>query len=142
MLNQAIEKSTDSLWSAGGEWMYSMNVYHIIETVEFYGKNSPKDMEWGKRAGINWKEDSQQEIAKKKSMITKEQMKDYLDDIKLWFSGILAGSSGAVLFEKDDFSWFNSKLEKYIYSLRHSMHHIGELNKTLRDNDLERIEWQ
>lgn len=87
MLQQAIAGASDTLWSTVGVWMFSMNVYHVIETVEFYGKKDPEDMEWGKRVGIDWKKDSKQELTLKKSRITKVQMNDYLDEIKTGLTG-------------------------------------------------------
>ena len=46
------------------------------------------------------------------------------------------------LLNKDNFHWFQSIYEKYLYLLRHDMHHIGELNKALRDWKCTRISWQ
>jgi len=34
---------------------------------------------------------------------------------------------------EDDFGFFDSNLERHIYSIRHAAHHIGELNKVLRN---------
>ena len=45
------------------------------------------------------------------------------------------------LANKDDFEWFNSIFQKYIYLLRHNQHHIGELARMNREWNLERIKW-
>jgi len=141
MLNQAIENASHELWSEINEWGYSFNIYHIIETVEFYFHNSPESMEWGKRANINWEKDTESSIAEKKKKITKDDLLRYLKEIKLRTKSIFESTRDTALYKKDEFHWFNSILEKYLYSLRHSMHHIGELNKALRDNDCPRIKW-
>ena len=44
--------------------------------------------------------------------------------------------------KKDDFGWFESIFEKLVYLLRHNAHHIGELARTLREWDCERIKWR
>jgi hypothetical protein len=141
MLRQAIDKAPIELWSETGEWSYSWNVYHIIETAAFYNRDTPEGMEWGKKAGISWENDSESTIIEKKSEITKEGLIIYLEETKNRISSKLKSLKDPEWLKKDDFAWFDSIMEKYLYSLRHDMHHIGELNKTLRDRECERIKW-
>ncbi|MHA2365864.1 MAG: DinB family protein [Candidatus Hodarchaeales archaeon] len=142
MLHQAIENIPEKMWlDTKNDWSFSFNVYHIIETANFYIKNDPKDMIWGKRANIDWNNDSESNIIEKKSKITKNDLLIYLDETKVTISEVLESMADNELMSKDDFKWFNSIIEKLLYLLRHNMHHIGELNKTLRDYECKRIEW-
>ncbi|MFQ5976553.1 MAG: hypothetical protein ACE5OZ_00300 [Candidatus Heimdallarchaeota archaeon] len=73
--------------------------------------------------------------------IRKECCMNYLEEMENRLVDILASATKSELLEKDGFPWFSSKFEKLLYLLRHNMHHIGELNKALRDDDGVRIKW-
>ncbi|MFW9993836.1 MAG: DinB family protein [Candidatus Odinarchaeota archaeon] len=142
MLREAIDKVPQDLWAkVAVEWSFSWVVYHIIESADFYCRNTPEGMEWGKRAGIERGKDSESVVSEKKSGITKEILIIYLDEIKEKLSRVLGATTDSELLTRDGFTWFDSVLEKFLYLLRHNMHHVGELNKTLRDNECERIRW-
>ena len=146
MLHQAIEKVPEDLWSKpGNNWTYSMNTYHIIETADFYSRPweglTAEGMEWGKRAGINWESESKTTIDERVSRITKEDLLVYLEEIIYRISELLESLAENELLERDSFHHHITVLEKLLYLLRHNMHHIGELNKTLRDSESERIKW-
>ena len=155
MLLQAIEKVPDEKWTASIEpvkkpwtetkgmnvWYFSSVVYHTIQTVEFYTYDNPDDMMWGGRiGGIDWKTESPEVTA---SRVMKEDMLKYLEETKSNLNNKLRSFSEDELFEKDGFKeWQASRLAKFIYTLRHSMWHIGELGRALRDWDCERIIWK
>jgi hypothetical protein len=65
MLRQGIDKIPDDHWKFGSDkWFYSLRVYHIIEAVEFYIRDTHKGMQWGKRLGkVNWWEEISSEAA-------------------------------------------------------------------------------
>jgi hypothetical protein len=155
MLRQSIENIPAEKWAAGiisiekpwaeskGEniWYFSERVYHIIQTVEFYSYDSPDSMKWGSRiGGIEWRKESPEVTA---SRIKKEDMLEYLEETKDRLEKKLRSLSDDNLFETDGFSeWQSLRLAKYLYTMRHSMWHIGELSRALRDYDSERISWQ
>jgi len=155
MLRESIMKVPDDKWSKGIEpierswadskgrniWFFSERVYHIIETVEFYCADDPKIMKWGSRiGGVEWKKESPEVTA---SRIKKEIMLDYLEEIKSKLESKLRSFSSEDLFGTDGFSeWQPSRLAKFLYTMRHSMWHLGELSKALRDWDSVRMSWQ
>ncbi len=141
ILRQAIKNIKDEYWfTVAKDWSFSWTVYHIIETAEFYSRNQPEGMEWGKRAGINWETDSEEEINQKKSNLTKENLLIYLGEVEDRIVNLLNNYTDEELFTTDGFDGGNLVIfEKWIYSLRHIMHHNGELNKVLRDSDCQRI---
>ena len=155
MLRQCIENVPDEKWDVGlkvidkpwaeakGEniWYYSDRVYHIIQTVEFYTNDDPKTMKWGGRiGGIEWRKESPEVTA---SRIKKDDMLEYLQETENKLRKKLMSFSDNDLFEDDGFSeWQDSRLAKFLYTMRHSMWHIGELSRALRDYDCKRTSWQ
>ena len=73
MLVEGIEKVSDKNWTNFEDnWGFVENVYHIIETAEFYNGITPKNFPWGIRANIDWDKDNDQNIrVKKYSKLTK-----------------------------------------------------------------------
>ncbi len=155
MLRQSIQNVPEEKWAMGiksidkpwaevkGQniWYFSERVFHIIQTVEFYTNNDPKRMKWGNRiGGIDWRTESPEETA---SRIKKDDMVEYLEDTKEKLEMKLRLFSGNDLFETDRFSeWQPSRLAKFLYTMRHSMWHLGELTHALRYYDSKRTSWQ
>ncbi len=141
MLRTALENIPDDRWHDGtGDWYFSYNAYHVVETMNFYIQDSPDKMKWGDRAGYHWEKgiDVEKEILPK---ITKEIVTDYLRDIEELVTKTLSSMTMENLIANDEFHWFESVFEKLIYLLRHNMHHIGELSKTLRDWGSKTAKW-
>ncbi|MHA1408680.1 MAG: DinB family protein [Candidatus Heimdallarchaeaceae archaeon] len=142
MLRAAIESVPEEQWHDGkDQWLFSWTVYHIIETADYYSRSYKEGMKWGKVADIDWENDREEEIEEKQKKVTKELVLAYLAEIEPIIERDLKETTDEDFLKKDGFSWFHSKYEKLIYLLRHSTHHIGELAKTLRDWDCERIKW-
>jgi hypothetical protein len=155
MLRQCIENVPDDKWSVGlkiidkpwaeakGEniWYYSDRVYHIIQTVEYYTNDDPKTMKWGGRiGGIEWRKESPEETA---ARIKKDDMIEYIEETEKKLRKKLRSFSESDLFDSDGFSeWQDSRFAKFLYTMRHSMWHIGELSRAHREYDCKRISWQ
>jgi uncharacterized damage-inducible protein DinB len=144
MTRNAIEQVSDVYWTQGikedKEWFYSLRVYHIIETAEFYARDTPKGFQWGARIGeVNWWERlSHKEVAEK---IIKGDMRVYLNDIAKYIEGNLKKAADKGLLKIDGFQEFSSVLEKLQYLLRHNTYHLGELTMQLRALGHERVKW-
>ena len=65
-----------------------------------------------------------------------------MEELKENTSNLLEKISIEELNNQEGFPWFESVLEKLLYLLRHNSVHLGELAKTLRDNDFERMIWK
>jgi uncharacterized damage-inducible protein DinB len=142
MLIEALSKCPSERFHMGiGEWSYSYTIYHIIETADFYIRDTPEGMLWGSRAGFDWNTDSKETIDKMKKKLSKELLIKYLEEVDKKVSDFLEGTSDEDLLKKDDFHYFNSIYEKLVYLLRHNSYHIGELAKTLREWECNRIKW-
>ncbi len=146
LLSQAINNISDDRWGQvlthnhDNYWVFSLTVYHILETSDFYMRNSPDGMEWGKKGQIDW--DSDFPIEKKINNLTKSLINQYLEEIKEKMNSVLLFTPINQIFKSDGFSWFPCVLDKYLYLLRHNMMHIGELNKSLREWRYPRINWE
>ncbi len=141
MLRQAVDKVPDGLWHRGSrEWYFSLTAYHVVETMDFYSRDTPEGMRWGGHAGFEWSEDTdvEREVLPK---ITKEIVISYLDDVSERLTTYLSSVVDADLRPQDGFHWFSSIFEKLVYLLRHSMHHTGELARMLREWGCERVKW-
>ena len=144
MIRQAIECIPDKEWTDGvqddEEWYYSLRVYHMIETAEFYSRDTHKGMQWGARLGkVNWsKTITPKEAAE---IVLKGDMLIFLDDVANFIRSNLKRVSDEKLLQKDGFHWFVSVLEKYQYLLRHNSYHLGELTMQLRALGHTRIKW-
>ena len=133
MLRDAVEKVTSDKWHKGtGEWHFSLTAYHVVETMRFYNGSDPEEMKWGERAGFSWNKDMviENDVL---PLITKELVLEFLGEVESELSSRLSGLSLQDLVEKDGFHWFTCVFEKYMYLLRHNMHHIGEMVRTLRE---------
>jgi uncharacterized damage-inducible protein DinB len=145
MTRQAIEVIPDADWTQGietdPEWFYSLRVYHIIETAEFYARDTHEGFQWGARLGEpNWWDKISHKTAAEK--VVKGDMLVYLDDIEHYIESYLKGVSDEALLKTDGFHWFSSILEKLQYLLRHNTYHLGELTMQLRALGNERIKWE
>ncbi|MFW9888962.1 MAG: hypothetical protein ACFFER_12315 [Candidatus Thorarchaeota archaeon] len=155
MLRQAILNVPNEKWSAGligrGEpWVepeemnieyYSYIVLHLIESADFYSRDDTNEMKWGAAiGGIDWKNETPQETA---SRISKETMLDYSKKIECQLENKLDSLSAKGLLEPDGFSKsYPNRLAKYLSLMRHTMFHIGELARVLRNYDCKRLSWE
>ena len=144
MTRAAIEQIPDTEWTHGvegdKEWFYSLRVYHMIETAEYYSRDTPKGMLWGARLGkVKWWETiSPREAAEK---VVKGDTLIYLYEIARYIEDYLKRVSNEDLLVEGGFHGFSSILEKYVYLIRHNTYHLGELTMDLRVRGFDRIKW-
>ena len=144
MVKLAIENIDASIWSTKqNEWSYVQTLYHIIDTIEFYSYDGPKDLVKTSNLGIHGPNLSKDEVDELIDTKTKEFFFDYLEKVKKLIINTIQSFSVEELLTKDKFSeWgFTSRYHKFSYTLRHTMLHTGELNKNLRDLNKTRIKW-
>ena len=143
MLLEGIDNASDDLWKYfKNTWRYAWNSFHVVEVIFYFTLDDPKGMSWGERANINWEKDNEIKSLEKKAKITKESVREFIDEIRDSWDAKIKEKSDDHFLSKDDFGTFASNLERHIYSIRHAAHHIGELNKELRNFNAKRIKWQ
>ncbi len=141
MVAQAIDLVSDDGWTHNvGKWFYSLTVYHVIEAAEFYFRDTPEGMEWGKSLGqVNWWDHMSREDAAKQ--FPKVKARKYLTTMIARGRKIFNKLSTGDLKKQDGFKWFDSVAEKFTYLLRHNAHHIGELALNLRLSEENHLKW-
>jgi len=139
MLRQAIEKAPQGRWNnTHNGWTFSDTVYHIIATQEFYFRDTPEGMGWGRLYGDpEYKTDDPDEYYPSKAALLEYQGR---------LEGVIGEYFGSICdgdLEGDDGfrEWLPNVHVKLLYLLRHNAHHIGELARTLREWDAERVSW-
>ena len=139
MLREAIGNCADEEWKRdAGNWFLipSRLAYHIIETVDFYSRESPEDMPWAERFGVDW------ETREVEKLPDREPMLDYLEEIRGSLRGKLRSMSDEAILSGHPFPWTGTTLlERMIYTLRHSMFHLGQIQAELRRRGLKGAEW-
>jgi len=139
MLREAISNCGDGEWKRdAGHWFLipSRLAYHIIETVDFYSRESPPEMEWARRFGVDW------ETREAEKLPGREPMLDYLEEIRASLGGKLRSMSDEALLADQAFPWTGATvLERMIYTLRHSMFHLGQIQAELRRRGLKGADW-
>ena len=141
MLLDAVSRVEGDFWVIKEKnWMYGYVLFHIIEAIEYYMSDSSED--WTPLSEVSAKsEEKETETLKTKN---KEFFENYLKEVEVKTFGVLESYKDKDLLEKDGFSirGFTSRLHKFSYVIRHSMVHLGELSKTLRDQDMKGIKWE
>ena len=143
MMDDAIDNASDDVWKYfKNMWGYAWNSFHVVEGIFYYTLDDPKEMVWGERANINWEKDSEPKALEKMVKIPKELVREFIDETRDSGHMKIKERPDDYFLSKDDFGTFASNLERQIYSIRHAAHHIGELNKVLRNFNAKRIKWR
>ncbi|MEA2070768.1 MAG: hypothetical protein U9O98_05695, partial [Asgard group archaeon] len=121
MVRKAITIAPDKkLYLIENDWAIIMDLYHIIETADYYSNTSPKGFPWGERAGIDWN-NQDIKMSERIKPIKISDLQKYLTEVEKKISNFLLGTSDKdLLTNQDGFSkFFDSILTKYLYLLRH-----------------------
>lgn len=140
MLRQAISTVPNEYWNkAQNEWTFSDTIYHVLITQEFYFRDSPKGMEWGRLYGQPQYKINNPE----KYYPSKEVLIEYQAHLEKQITEYLESLSDYDLTRSDGFKSYLPNIHvKLLYLLRHNAHHIGEITRMHREWGLERIIWQ
>ncbi len=85
----------------------------MVEVIFYFTLDDPEGMNWGERANINWEKDNEIKSLEKMTKITKELVREFIDEIRdSWYKKIKEKSDEHFL-SKDDFGTFTSNLERF-----------------------------
>lgn len=125
MLKDAISGFDDTTWRQQTGIRPASVALHAVETVEFYfsGK-TPQDFPWRHRFGVDWESAADEDLPDQPALL------EYLSDVEEALPG---------WFEKHDLSSADNVhpytggtlLARCLYVIRHTQHHIGQLNTVL-----------
>ena len=112
--------------------------YHAIETVDFYLRDDLTAFKWGWRFGVDWDRALPTELPNQRDTLA------YLHEIRRqaaeWISE--GGDKGMLKTDSRFHAEGISHLDRALYVLRHTHHHIGELCAELRRRNLPRPGWR
>jgi hypothetical protein len=123
MLENSIREFTSEQWSKGvsGFETPAKVTYHNTDVLDyFFRKDREAEYIWGQRFGKSWWELLDEEQPSPESQLA------YLADLKERAKEHFANLQDSQLFEP--FEDRPTRLEYYLYALRHTMHHQGALN--------------
>jgi len=141
MLKQAVEELPEAEWRRAEviSLVPARHACHVVEAADFYSAAVPPDQfPWGRRIGGFWDAMSAGKLP------AREQVLEYLDEVARNVDSWLRGSSDADLLSPETlFPWTgHSVLSRALYLLRHSQHHVAEINAELRRRALPILDWR
>lgn len=128
MLRAVFRRIPDDRWRADADRRLTPARWalHIVETVDSYMGTSMDDFPWGQRF-CDWEGGATDELP------TREKLLDYLEEVAAKLDEQLRGLTDEEAAAESPFVWTGSALlGHWLYVLRHTMHHTGELNMLLR----------
>jgi uncharacterized damage-inducible protein DinB len=136
MLHEAINLCSEDLWNKETEDLpFWQLAYHSAYYLDFYlGEGPKKHVE-----RFDIKENLNERMEK---TLTKKQLKTYLKEVKAKCDGVLEKLSSKELEGKNSYFWTGPTLaHRMIYNIRHSQHHVGQLNLILRIHGINAAKW-
>ncbi len=137
-LREAIPRMSDAQWRQSDcDWLAPVRLaYHLVETADFYRGESSRGFGWGSLGG-DW-EDSPVD-----ALPTQAEVRALLDRVEPLVRAWLTETADAdFLTAEEDFAWTGgTRLDRALYLLRHSQHHLGQINAELRRKDLSPGRW-
>ena len=138
MLRGGVGKFTPDEWVSGDipSRRPASLVYHALETINFYASDlTDEEFPWGQRFGVDWETDQLERLP------SQEQIAIYLKEAEQnlinWLEQVEIDSPEMI------YKWTGrTKLERVLYSLRHTQHHVGELSRGLESIGKSGIEWR
>jgi hypothetical protein len=139
MLEDALEKTDEEIWKKKIDLDFFVPcrlIIHIIETMDYYFDDKPKEFAWNKIG--EWETVDDELLPEREAVI--EYYKRVKEKIKKWFDEIYGKDINRPedVFQTD---WV-TELERAIYVLRHSHHHLGQLSLDLQRRGYDEIIWE
>ena len=124
LIRDTIQNADDAKWRQGEHFIQvpAKLAYHNIECLDFYFR--PDDMKkfvWGKRFGKSYWQLSNEDQPTQKELLI------YLDEITERIFAHFDALDDAMLVEPFPNNPERTRIEQYLYALRHTDHHQGSL---------------
>jgi hypothetical protein len=138
MLRDVVRRMPDERWRADEDPKLTPARWalHIVEAADAYEREGFEDHEWGSRF-CDWEGGAEEELP------TQEQLLEYLDEVAARLEERLRGMSDGDMMAAPPYSWVGAtNLERWLYALRHTHSHLGELNMLLRVHGAPSGDWR
>ncbi len=138
MLDDGLDKTGDEIWKKNVDISFFVParlLLHIIETIDYYFDNNPGEFKWN--TVCDWEHVEDTRLESKKDL--KEYEAKVKEKVKQWFNAKENVDLNAPeqTFKTD----WATDLERAIYVLRHTQHHLGQLSHDLQRRGYEEIQW-
>jgi hypothetical protein len=139
-LETVYDRTNEAAWAYAdqrlkGIWQW---MAHLLETIEFYlGERDADAFPWGHRFHVDWEDDQAQPVP------SPEAMRTYQEDVRAFTMQVLAGKTDADLMAPELAQPWTGQtyLGRLLYLLRHTQQHIGDINRVLRVNGCDALQW-
>ncbi len=141
LLREVILNTPDEPWREGSRISSGLArlAYHTIETVDFYNGETEKSFKWGARLGINiW------EAATPSELPSKEQVNKYAEEVRIKTETIFSEWNDMNFMAKQTiFHWTGKTLlDRFLYIIKHSYYHLGQINAVLSASGFTPLNWR
>ncbi|GAB4446226.1 MAG: hypothetical protein Kow00120_16360 [Anaerolineae bacterium] len=138
-LREAVEHCTDAAWKGGDHPVFIpvRLACHLVETVDYYTQDRPEGFQWGAAwGGADCEKDDLGLLPDRAALLA------YADTVRTRVDAWLRGASDDELLGENTFRWTgDTPMERMIYTIRHSQHHIAEINEELTRRGLPPGDW-
>ena len=127
IITEEINRFSEEEWKVGISFFQVpvKQAMHLLDCLDFYfSDNGPDEYKWGYRFGGGWWEIPEDNLPDKKDIL------DYAGEIKEKIVSQLSTLDDSALSETSpiQYEWVKTRLGLYIYALRHTLHHHGQLS--------------
>jgi uncharacterized damage-inducible protein DinB len=140
MTREIVTQCPEDHWRNGGvpRHVPARWVLHAVETADFYARPGNGGWTWGDRFGVDWK------TARPDELPSREDMLAYLEEVRRRLDTWLrAAADDELLRKRSDFAWTGaSLLARLLYLLRHTQHHVGQVNQILKSQGVPLSKWK
>lgn len=108
--------------------------YHIVETAEFYSGEIPDTFQWGHRFGGDWEAMPAEDLPSPADVLA--YLADVRPQVEAWVRDV------DLLAPDPAFGWTGGAfLDRALYLLRHTHHHVGEMWSELKRRGYKFPDW-
>ncbi len=111
---------------------------HLVDTAHYYASPSREVHHRTKPIAVDWEDAAPEELP------AREEVLAYAADVEAMVARWLEGATDEeILGPNDAFPWTGATpLQRALYLLRHSQHHLAEINLILRARGLPGADWE
>jgi len=139
MFRQAVERFPQDQWLAGDvtSLVPARQAYHVVEMADYFTSPAPDQFAWC-RFGSFW------DTSRVQKLPSRQELLAYLEEVQQRVDAWLGGRTDEEMLSPDAlFGWTGqSLLGRAVHLLRHTQHHLAEMNAELRRRNLPILDWR
>ena len=135
----AIENCPNAEWRRGDHpaFIPVRLACHLVETVDYYAQPTPESFPGAGWGDVDWESGDVNALPDRDALLA------YMEEVRGRVDAWLRGLSDEELLGGNAFPWTgDSPMERMVYTLRHSQHHLAEINEELTRRGLPPAGWR